>query len=104
MALLKASRLLTSTPMDAVEDEGYGYIPNEEDEARDNRIYQVEALAAELVEALSAELGHSETNALPLHAVKSAWESIKPGYAQKTGYAQKRYYKDPLKKAAIKKK
>ena len=55
MTLFKTSRLLISTPLDVVEDEGYGYVATEEDEARDNRIYQIEALAA--------ELSHSAPNA-----------------------------------------
>ena len=75
MALFKALRLLISTPVDVVEDENYEDIPTED-----------------------AEPSQSEPNAIPFHAVKSAWESIKPGYALK------RYYPDSSKKVAIKKK
>ena len=97
MALFKALRPLTSTPLDAVEDENCGDVPTKEDEARDYRIYQVEALAAELVEALAAEPNDSAPDALPMHAVKSAWESIGPNRAQRTDYSY-------LKKVVIKKK
>ena len=86
MALFESSRRLIPNPLDVVEDGNCEDVPVEDNKARDYRVVQVEALAAELVEALAAAVGHSEPNALPLHAVKSAWESIKPGYAQRTDY------------------
>ena len=48
-------KTLISNPLDVVEDEGYGYIPTEEDESRDNWLDRVQALAA--------ELSHSAPNA-----------------------------------------
>lgn len=89
MTLFKTSRLLISTPLDVVEDENYGDVPTEDDEARDSQIDQVESLAA--------EPSHSDPSALPMHAVKSAWEGIRPDYAQRTDYTH-------FKKAVIKKK
>jgi len=77
MSLFKTSRLLISTPLDVVEDEGYGYIPTEEDESRDNRIYQVEALAA--------ELSHSAPNARYSTLQSVAWEIIEGNITHKEG-------------------
>ena len=92
MTLFKLLRLLTSTPLDAVEDENCGDAPAEEDKTIDNRSHQVESLAA--------EPSHSDPNALPMHAVKSIWEGIGPGHAQRSHY---NYTANP-KKVVIKKK
>ena len=77
MTLFKTSRLLISTPLDAVEDDDYEYVPSEEDEARDNQIDQVEALAA--------ELSHSAPNARYSTLQSVAWEIVEGKITHKEG-------------------
>ena len=63
-------------PMD--EDERkHEYVPTEKDEARDNRIYQVEALAA--------ELSHSAPNARYSTLQSVAWEILEGNITHKEG-------------------
>ena len=94
MTLFETSKFLISTPLDVVEDKNCGDVPTEEDEARDNQIYQVEALAA--------ELSHSAPNARYSTLQSVASEIVEGKITHKEGITRLTSKKVVIKKKWVK--